>query len=48
MTAAEFDSATGGVQPDQKLFATIKFLSRDGIQTISKVEQERGWKETLA
>ena len=48
MTAAEFDSATGGVQPDQKLFATIKFLSRDGIQTISTVEQERGWKETLA
>ena len=48
MTAAEFDSATGGVQPDQKLFATIKLLSRDGIQTISMAEQERGWKEILA
>ena len=45
MTAAEFDSATGGVHPDQRLFATIKFLSGDGIQTISLDDQERCWKE---
>src|SRR5436190_7117709 len=31
MTAAEFDTATGGVHPDRQLFATIKLLSRDGI-----------------
>ena len=45
MTAAEFDTATGGVHPDRQLFATIKLLSRDGIQTISLGEQERCWLE---
>ena len=47
MTAAEFDTATGGVHPDRQLFATIKLLSRDGIQTISLGEQERCWQEAL-
>jgi len=45
MTAAEFDSATGGVNPQNDLFATIKLLTRDGIQTIDFKEQERCWKE---
>jgi len=45
MTAAEFDTATGGVHPDRQLFATIKLLSRDGIQTMSMDDQERSWKE---
>ena len=48
MTAAEFDTATGGVHPDRQLFATIKLLSRDGIQTISLGEQERCWQEAMA
>src|SRR5262249_41712705 len=30
MTAAEFDTATGGVHPDQQQFATIKLVARDG------------------
>ncbi|HEY0456086.1 MAG TPA: proteasome subunit alpha [Verrucomicrobiae bacterium] len=47
MTAAQFDSATGGVQPDRQLWATIKLLSRDGIRSISMDEQERCWKETV-
>ena len=46
MTAAEFDSATGGVQPDRQLYATIKLLSRDGIHTVTTEEQARCWKET--
>lgn len=43
MTAAEFDSATGGVQPEQRRFATIKLLNRRGIQAISAEEQQRRW-----
>ena len=45
MTASEFDSATGGVNPETDLFATIKLLTRDGIQTMDFKEQERCWKE---
>jgi len=45
MTASEFDSATGGVNPERDLFATIKLLTRDGIKTVDVKEQERCWKE---
>jgi proteasome beta subunit len=45
MTASEFDSATGGVNPEQDLFATIKLLTREGIRTMDFKEQERCWKE---
>ena len=45
MTASEFDSATGGVNPERDLFATIKLLTRDGIKTVDIKEQERCWKE---
>ncbi len=43
MTAAEFDTATGGVHPAQQEFATIKLLSAQGIRAISKEEQEGFW-----
>jgi proteasome beta subunit len=39
MTAAEFDSATGGVRPDKNAFATIKVLRGAGIETISADKQ---------
>jgi proteasome beta subunit len=45
MTAAEFDSATGGVNPEREMFATIKVLTRDGITNVDFKEQERCWKE---
>lgn len=45
MTAAEFDTATGGVHPDQQEFATIKALTRDGIQTLSAGDQSQSWKD---
>jgi proteasome beta subunit len=32
-TAAEFDSATGGVDPATRSFATIKLLRADGVTT---------------
>jgi proteasome beta subunit len=48
MTAAEFDTATGGVHPERRLFATIKLLSREGIRTIELEEQERCWKDACA
>jgi proteasome beta subunit len=44
MTAAEFDTATGGVHPDQGEFATIKLLSAKGIRSVSSDEQKRFWK----
>ena len=45
MTAAEFDTATGGVNPEQSEFASIKLLSRQGIRTLSPEEQDRFWKD---
>lgn len=39
MTAAEFDSATGGVNPVAKAFATLKVLRADGVQTVTDQQQ---------
>lgn len=39
MIASEFDSATGGVNPDTQTFATIKVLGEQGVQTISAEQQ---------
>jgi proteasome beta subunit len=47
MTAAEFDSATGGVQPDRRLWATVKLLNKDGHRDIPIEEQERCWREAV-
>ena len=44
LTAAEFDTATGGVQPERHVFATIKLLSREGIRSVSADEQAAFWK----
>jgi len=44
ITAAEFDTATGGVHPEKKSFATIKLVSPAGIRSISQDEQEQFWK----
>jgi proteasome beta subunit len=45
MTAAEFDTATGGVHPEVREFATIKLVSPPGIRSLSTAEQEQLWKE---
>ena len=45
MTAAEFDSATGGIDPGQRNFATLKLLNRDGIRSFSQEEQAQLWQE---
>ena len=39
MTAAEFDSATGGVNPAEHSFATIRVLTSTGIVTIGTDQQ---------
>lgn len=39
MVAAEFDSATGGIDPKAARFATLKSLGPSGIATISEDEQ---------
>ena len=39
MTASEFDSATGGVRPDAKAFATLKVLRANGVETIPDAQQ---------
>ncbi|HKX63543.1 MAG TPA: proteasome subunit alpha, partial [Verrucomicrobiae bacterium] len=44
ITAAEFDTATGGVHPENKLFATIKLVSRSGIRSLAVDEQVDFWK----
>jgi hypothetical protein len=42
MTAAEFDSATGGVNPVAQTYATIKILRASGMETVSD-EQQAAW-----
>jgi proteasome beta subunit len=39
MVASEFDSATGGVNPDAHTFATVKVLRGSGVETISAGQQ---------
>lgn len=39
MTASEFDSATGGVNPATETFATIKLLRASGVETVSEKDQ---------
>jgi len=41
MTASEFDSATGGVNPETRTFATIKLLGASGVQTLSADDQAK-------
>ena len=48
MTAAEFDTATGGVHPDKQQFATIKWLSAKGIKSVDAAEQRKMWQEAGA
>jgi len=45
MTAAEYDTATGGVDPTRGHFATVKLLSAAGVRPISVDEQAGFWKE---
>lgn len=47
MTAAEYDTATGGVDPSRGDFATVKLLSSSGVRPISADEQARYWKEKV-
>jgi proteasome beta subunit len=35
MVAAEFDSATGGVSPSERQFATIKILRASGVESVA-------------
>ena len=44
ITAAEFDTATGGVQPERKLYATLKLVAQSGIRSLTFDEQEHFWK----
>jgi proteasome beta subunit len=39
MTASEFDSATGGVNPEAHTFATIKVLRGSGVETVNAEHQ---------
>ena len=45
LTASEFDSATGGVDPEREGFATIKVLRSSGVEDVSGAEQARILKE---
>ena len=45
ITAAEFDTATGGVNPARNDFATLKLLNAQGIRSITTAEQAKFWQE---
>lgn len=40
MTASEFDSATGGVNPATETYATIKILRSTGVETVTDAQQK--------
>jgi proteasome beta subunit len=44
LVASEFDSATGGVNPETQTFATIKILNEQGVQDVSFVQQAESLK----
>jgi proteasome beta subunit len=48
MTAAEFDTATGGVDPARGDFATIKLIDSAGVRSLSVAEQSAFWKEAAS
>jgi proteasome beta subunit len=41
MNASEFDSATGGINPETNTYATVKVLDAEGVRTISADEQAK-------
>ncbi len=41
IVASEFDSATGGVNPDAETFATIRVLGPNGIEIIDEGQQKK-------
>ncbi len=47
-TAAESDTATGGVDRAAKIFPIIKIISRDGIKTLPETEIAARFKSTVA
>jgi proteasome beta subunit len=47
-TAAEADTATGGVDRSGKIFPIIKIISRDGIMTLPDREIAALFKRTVA
>lgn len=47
MTAAEYDTATGGVDPARGDFATAKLLSPEGVRSIHSTEQAAYWRELV-
>ena len=40
ITASEFDSATGGVNPATETYATIKLLKATGVETVTDQQQK--------
>lgn len=48
MTAAEYDTATGGVDPERGDFATVKLLEAKGVRAIPVAEQADYWREAAA
>ena len=45
MTAAEYDAATGGIDPSRDRFGTIKMLSDSGIQAFDNESQRGFWND---
>jgi proteasome beta subunit len=40
VTASEFDSATGGINPANGTYATIKLLKPSGVETVGDEQQK--------
>ena len=47
-TASEFDSATGGVNQEARLYPLIKLVTSDGVREISKTDMESLYTQKVA
>jgi proteasome beta subunit len=47
MTAAELDSATGGVTPEMEIYPTVKLLDANGVRSITPAEQQKWWAQAV-
>ena len=45
-SAAEFDSATGGVNPAENQFATIRLLGPNGVEPVTEADQAKYFAQT--
>ena len=47
-SAAEFDSATGGVNREANLYPVIKLITRDGVRTLPEAQLKQNFEASVS